>query len=1106
MPKLTQLIFLLIILPAYLTAQDCQPVVPFVESIVPAPDENGYIDLCLGDSILLNGSVLFPENNITYEQSVETSEFRWFSQDGLSSTASSNYFTPIIGGGNKLYYQVTDLNGCDSTILVAKLRISAPYEMEYATDLTQELQCESDLIQTLEALPQNTITYSFPQIYGNVNEVALPDGGGASYNTSLYVFEEGLDTVTAEIIEDISICVIIEHSYARDIEVNIICPDGTTVNLVEQVTSGGEVFLGEPFEDDEIEEPISGIGYQYCWTASATNGTWIEFMNTNNPTTLPIGDYNAAEDLNNLVGCPFSGEWTLQVRDWWGIDNGFIFGWSIEIGSNILEEADPFDVNLNNSYWQNVGDNITDNTDNILSLTPQTSSEYIFTTEDDFGCTFDYSFQTDILDGENVECVPCEEIIVNAGEDIFLTCTNNFVNLNADDFLTGLTINYLWTSEEGYYISDPNIPNPFIDTPGEYILTMTRTDGCEISDTVEVHTPVEPIATIGISEIDIICFDGSYTIDATGSSVGENIIYQWTLNGSNLEGENSLQIEVMTVGTYELTVTDIMSQCSATASVEVNIFDEIIESINVVAADCDESNGTIEVIPLGTATFAWSTGETTSEITNLSQGWYSVSITTDDCMTESNIYVDENVDCKAVIGGHVYLSPDCIITPAIEGVECIMLHLLPNDIYTYTDDNGYYEFIVDEGTDFTINYIEEDQYDLVCPAIGNIEIPAANTGTIFSDNHFFVENESVSNLCVQAYSGPARPGFQQYIQLNICNLGYEPTSGTLLFTHDSLLLPTPNLLGAADAYDEETYTVTFTIDNLLPFECIAENFYLAVPTDLELGTIIHHSAEIIGTAADVYPDNNFVSMSDVVTGSYDPNDKQNQTGSNPFGSDILVEDNLMQYQIRFQNTGTDTAFTVVVEDILDENLDVTTIRPGLSSHDYSVEFEGNDKLIFRFDNIMLPDSFVNEPASNGFVSFTIRTHENLPIGTVIENDAAIYFDYNEPIITNTVVNTIVAPATVKTQEVRTEDFALFIQPNPVDTELNYSFVLKESTQLTVELHSSTGQLLQTLIANENMPEGKHQLSSTSIQGYSSGSYYLLLRTDKGVSVRKWIKL
>ncbi|MEZ4934935.1 MAG: T9SS type A sorting domain-containing protein [Saprospiraceae bacterium] len=61
---------------------------------------------------------------------------------------------------------------------------------------------------------------------------------------------------------------------------------------------------------------------------------------------------------------------------------------------------------------------------------------------------------------------------------------------------------------------------------------------------------------------------------------------------------------------------------------------------------------------------------------------------------------------------------------------------------------------------------------------------------------------------------------------------------------------------------------------------------------------------------------------------------------------------------------------------------------------------------FIFDEIMLPDSNVNEPASHGFVKFRIKQKRDLPLNTKIFNKAAIYFDYNEPIITNTTLHTI----------------------------------------------------------------------------------------------------
>jgi len=140
-------------------------------------------------------------------------------------------------------------------------------------------------------------------------------------------------------------------------------------------------------------------------------------------------------------------------------------------------------------------------------------------------------------------------------------------------------------------------------------------------------------------------------------------------------------------------------------------------------------------------------------------------------------------------------------------------------------------------------------------------------------------------------------------------------------------------------------------------------------------------------------------------GSYDPNDK----AAYPAGysdDNFIGNDDELEYHIRFQNTGTDTAFTVVLRDTLSEYLDPTTIRFGTSSHEYIPELLGNGILKFTFENILLPDSSTNLIESNGFIKFTIQQQEGNVPGTVIENSAGIYFDFNEPVITNTIFHTI----------------------------------------------------------------------------------------------------
>lgn len=140
-------------------------------------------------------------------------------------------------------------------------------------------------------------------------------------------------------------------------------------------------------------------------------------------------------------------------------------------------------------------------------------------------------------------------------------------------------------------------------------------------------------------------------------------------------------------------------------------------------------------------------------------------------------------------------------------------------------------------------------------------------------------------------------------------------------------------------------------------------------------------------------------------GSFDPNDK----AAYPTGygqPHYIKRGQEIEYKIRFQNTGTDTAFTVVLLDTLSAYLDPVTVRPGAASHPYSFELIDGNVLRFTFTDIMLPDSNVNEPASHGFVQFNVQQQPALELGAVIENSAAIYFDFNEAVITNTVYHTI----------------------------------------------------------------------------------------------------
>ncbi|MEM6725590.1 MAG: T9SS type A sorting domain-containing protein [Bacteroidota bacterium] len=194
-------------------------------------------------------------------------------------------------------------------------------------------------------------------------------------------------------------------------------------------------------------------------------------------------------------------------------------------------------------------------------------------------------------------------------------------------------------------------------------------------------------------------------------------------------------------------------------------------------------------------------------------------------------------------------------------------------------------------------------------------------------------------------------------------------------------------------------------------------------------------------------------------GSYDPNDKA--AIPEGVGSNHYIEANTdLEYRIRFQNTGTDTAFTIIVRDTLPVELDLLSLRMGASSHSYTYDILEGRVLEVVYENIMLPDSNVNEPASNGFFKFNIKQAPDLPLGTRIENSAGIYFDFNDPIITNTYAHEIAEfpfTTSIETVDRRNTILEVRIMPNPFRNQTRIEVLSDRYNNLEFWVYDALGQ-------------------------------------------------
>lgn len=170
-----------------------------------------------------------------------------------------------------------------------------------------------------------------------------------------------------------------------------------------------------------------------------------------------------------------------------------------------------------------------------------------------------------------------------------------------------------------------------------------------------------------------------------------------------------------------------------------------------------------------------------------------------------------------------------------------------------------------------------------------------------------------------------------------------------------------------------------------------------------------------------------------VLNSYDPNQKTvYPKGLIP---NKLIEANIdLEYLLEFQNTGNDVAYVVRIIDTLPPHLSPESIIPSISSHSYTFNFLSHNVVEFLFEGINLPDSTSNEAESHGFVKFRIKQKPNNPIGTEINNSVSIYFDYNDPIVTNIAQVVIGELKIVETEtnikDIELENLIISYFPNP----------------------------------------------------------------------------
>jgi uncharacterized repeat protein (TIGR01451 family) len=296
-----------------------------------------------------------------------------------------------------------------------------------------------------------------------------------------------------------------------------------------------------------------------------------------------------------------------------------------------------------------------------------------------------------------------------------------------------------------------------------------------------------------------------------------------------------------------------------------------------------------------------------------------------------------------------------------------------------------------------------------------------------------------------------RLGNQNTYTIVLKNKGASHSSGILK------LVPDPRLLSSHfnlpyDNISGDTLIWNIASLNIEQSLSLFMDFTGDVPPALNSGDTLKTTAWFINDTVDVAPGDNYEELREVVRASMDPNEKEIVSGTQ-LTQDEVAAGKYISYTIHFQNKGNDTAFRVVVIDTLSESVDVSSLQVIQASAPYTLEIIKERILKFTFRDIRLSDDTAST-TSMGFISYKVRPKASSAPGVPINNTADIYFDYNQPVTTNTVSSVIYLLTSSNTHAAH--DHSLSVYPNPNNGSFSITYKSNTTSLLKIELVDVTG--------------------------------------------------
>ncbi len=486
---------------------------------------------CIVNQLELDGSGSSQNGNFTYQ---------WTTQNG-NIVNGENGLTPTVDvEGTYLLTVINEDNGCENTS-----------EVEIGINT---------VLPNVEAGPTDELTCAILQT--NLN------GTGDVGNSFNYIWTTPTgnilsgETTLSPLIADPGIYFI----EITNQENGCTSQDSVTITentLLPIVDAGPTNELSCTLTEFTLNGSGSAPGNNIDFTWTTSDGNIISGGNTSNPLINEPGEY-VLTVIDNENGCVDSSSVVITQDDNVPIAvTGTAPILTCDLTNIILDGTGSSTGPAITYDWTTVDGSIISG-ENTLSPEIDAPGTYLLTVTD---LVNDCETTETIIIDENTQ-----PPVTDAGPQGLLTCATTQLSLDASDSDNGSSYSFFWTTSNGNIVSGENTINPIVDAPGDYqVLVTNLTTGCTNTAVIDVLENTTPPDVQIANPDELTCTLQSFALDATNSSSGNEFDFEWTTsNGNIVSGENTTTPLIDQPGLYELLITNGLTGCTETASINVS--------------------------------------------------------------------------------------------------------------------------------------------------------------------------------------------------------------------------------------------------------------------------------------------------------------------------------------------------------------------------------------------------------------------------------------------------------------------------------------------------------------------------------------------------------